>query len=86
MKAVVIPAINALELREIPAPVPNAREVLISIRAASLNHRDVWIRQGQYAGLKFPCTPGSDGAGLVVAQGGKAAASSHERWTGLGAT
>jgi NADPH:quinone reductase-like Zn-dependent oxidoreductase len=34
-----------------------------------LNHRDVWIRQGKYAGLKFPCIPGSDGAGVVVDKG-----------------
>lgn len=69
MKAVVIPAVNGLELRDVPSPAPSARDVLISLRAVALNHRDVWIRQGQYAGLKFPCIPGSDGAGVVVAQG-----------------
>lgn len=69
MKAVVIPAVNELELRDVPAPVPSFGEVLISLRAAALNHRDVWIRQGQYAGLKFPCIPGSDGAGVVVTKG-----------------
>lgn len=69
MKALVIPAVNRLELRDVPTPVPRAQEVLISIRAASLNHRDVWIRQGQYSGLKFPCIPGSDGAGVVVGTG-----------------
>lgn len=69
MKAVVIPAVNALEVRDVPVPGPQAREVRVSIRAASLNHRDVWIRQGQYAGLKFPCIPGSDGAGEVDASG-----------------
>jgi zinc-binding alcohol dehydrogenase/oxidoreductase len=34
-----------------------------------LNHRDVWIKSGQYAGLKWPCIPGSDGAGEVIAVG-----------------
>jgi NADPH:quinone reductase-like Zn-dependent oxidoreductase len=29
----------------------------------------VWIRQGKYAGLKFPVVPGSDGAGVVIEAG-----------------
>ena len=47
-------------------PVPGRGEVLIALRAAALNHRDVWIKAGQYAGLKWPCIPGSDGAGTVL--------------------
>lgn len=39
------------------------------LHAAALNHRDLWIKLGQYAGLKFPCTPGSDGCGAVEALG-----------------
>ncbi|PTY06519.1 alcohol dehydrogenase [Opitutaceae bacterium EW11] len=65
MKAVVIPEKDRVEVREMPNPVVGEREVLVSIRAAALNHRDVWIKLGQYAGLKFPCIPGSDGAGVV---------------------
>ena len=56
-------------LREIPTPQPAAGEVLIKLRAAALNHRDVWIQQGQYAGLKFPSTLGADGSGEVAALG-----------------
>jgi len=51
-----------------PKLVPG--EVLVHLRAAALNHRDVWIQQGKYAGLKYPIIPGSDGAGLVSAVGG----------------
>ena len=40
-------------------------EVAVRVRAAALNHRDLWIQKGQYAGLKFPLVPGSDGAGTV---------------------
>ena len=36
------------------------------LRAAALNHRDVWIRKGQYAGLRFPVVLGSDGVGTVA--------------------
>jgi zinc-binding alcohol dehydrogenase/oxidoreductase len=45
-------------------------EALVRVHAAALNHRDVWIQKGQYAGLKYPIIPGSDGAGVVVEIGG----------------
>jgi len=35
--------------------------------AAAFNHRDVWIRKGQYPGIAFGSAFGSDGAGTVVA-------------------
>ncbi len=69
MKAVVFPAANALEVRDVPAPSAAAREVVVSLRAAALNHRDEWIHIGKYAGLHYPCIPGSDGAGVVTAVG-----------------
>jgi zinc-binding alcohol dehydrogenase/oxidoreductase len=69
MKAVVISAVNQLSVTDVPAPRPAAGEVLVAIHAAALNHRDVWIKIGQYAGLKYPCIPGSDGAGVVSAVG-----------------
>ena len=55
--------------REIPTPTPAASEVLVKIHAAALNHRDVWIQKGQYAGIKLPCTLGADGSGEVAALG-----------------
>lgn len=69
MKAVVLPAVNQLEVKDVAEPSPGAGEAVVAIRAAALNHRDVWIKAGQYAGLKWPCIPGSDGAGTVVAVG-----------------
>ncbi len=69
MKAVVIPAEKKLEVREIPEPSARPGEVVITLRAAALNHRDVWIRLGQYSGIKYPCVPGSDGTGVVTALG-----------------
>jgi NADPH:quinone reductase-like Zn-dependent oxidoreductase len=67
MRAVQLSAVNQLVLAEVPAPSPAAGEVVVRLRAAALNHRDVWIKLGQYAGLKLPCIPGSDGAGVVSA-------------------
>ena len=69
MRVVQLTGVNQLGLASVPAPVPAAGEALVALRAAALNHRDVWIKLGQYAGLKFPCIPGSDGAGIVAAVG-----------------
>ena len=55
--------------RDIATPTPAAGEVLIKLHAAALNHRDVWIQKGQYAGIKLPCTLGADGSGEVAALG-----------------
>ncbi len=66
MRAVQLPAVNQLRLTDVAEPSPAPGEVIVAIRAAALNHRDVWIKAGQYAGLHWPCIPGSDGAGIVV--------------------
>ena len=57
------------QVRELPTPQPGPGEVLVRLRAAALNHRDVFIQQGQYAGIKLPCTLGADGSGEVAALG-----------------
>lgn len=70
MQALLLDGINQpLQLRETPTPTPDPGEVLVRLHAAALNHRDVWIQKGQYAGLKFPCILGSDGAGTVAEVG-----------------
>ena len=55
--------------REVPTPPPAVGEVLVRLRAAALNHRDIWIQQGQYAGIRLPCTLGADGSGEIAALG-----------------
>lgn len=65
MKAAIFTGINRLGLDHVANPVAGQGEVVVRIVAAALNHRDVWIKQGQYAGLKFPIVPGSDGVGVV---------------------
>jgi len=64
MKALVLNALHqALEYQDVPTPEPAKGEVLVHLHTAALNHRDFYITQGQYAGIKFPVIPGSDGAG-----------------------
>ncbi len=69
MQALTFTAVNEITFTTAPEPQPAAGEAVVAIRAAALNHRDVWIKTGQYAGLKWPCQPGSDGAGVVMAVG-----------------
>ena len=72
MKAVVLPAKDAIDVRDVPRPPVGKGEVRVRLKAAALNHRDVWIFKGEYAGLRYPCTPGSDGAGIVSEVGEEA--------------
>ena len=50
---------------------PGPCQILVQLKAAALNHRDIWIHSGGgvYADRKVPMTLGSDGAGEVVALG-----------------
>lgn len=56
---------DSLQIQEVPYPQPGAGEATVALKAAALNHRDVWIIQGLYAGIKTPIILGSDGAGVV---------------------
>ncbi len=50
-------------------PVPGPGQVVMELRAASLNYRDLLILRGHYPNLRLPLIPLSDGAGTVVATG-----------------
>jgi NADPH:quinone reductase-like Zn-dependent oxidoreductase len=63
-----------LSLRELPSRPPGAGEVVVALKAAALNRRDVYMRLGQYPGIRLPCVLGSDGAGVVTAVGAGVAA------------
>jgi zinc-binding alcohol dehydrogenase/oxidoreductase len=69
---------HPLILKEVEKPFPGNGEALIKILAAALNHRDLWIQKGRYAGLKYPIIPGSDGVGIVSAVGDN----SESSWIG----
>ncbi|GAB3307294.1 MDR/zinc-dependent alcohol dehydrogenase-like family protein [Hymenobacter tenuis] len=70
MQALVLEGIGQkAALQQVPTPKPGPGQVQVQLHAAALNHRDVWIQKGQYAGLKFPIILGSDGAGVVSAVG-----------------
>jgi NADPH2:quinone reductase len=62
--------VQALEWTELPTPTPAAAQVLIEIKAASLNFPDLLIVQNKYQ-MKppLPFVPGSEYAGVVQALG-----------------
>ena len=62
--------VDALSWKELPTPQPQAGEVLIAIKAASLNFPDLLIVQNKYQ-MKppLPFVPGSEYAGVVQAVG-----------------
>ena len=60
---------DSLRLVEIPEPKPGPRQVLVRVRANSLNYRDLMIADGRYGKANLPLVPLSDGAGEIVAIG-----------------
>jgi NADPH:quinone reductase-like Zn-dependent oxidoreductase len=60
---------EVLRYEDAPDPVPGKGQVLIDLRAASLNHLDVWIRKG-LPSVPKPRILGADGAGVVVSGAG----------------
>ena len=62
--------VEALVWKELPTPEPQAGEVRVAIRAASLNFPDLLIVQNKYQ-MKppLPFVPGSEYAGVVEAVG-----------------
>ncbi len=75
MKAICIQSFGGpetLQLRKIERPVPASDEVLIKVRAASVNPVDYKIRAGHYPPVKqedLPTVLGRDVAGVVVGRG-----------------
>ncbi|RAK74686.1 zinc-dependent alcohol dehydrogenase family protein [Aspergillus fijiensis CBS 313.89] len=62
--------IESLIYGEVPVPALREHEVLVQIRGASLNPRDVMISRGNYPWTVKPgVVPGSDGAGVVLSVG-----------------
>ena len=59
---------EVLRYEEVPDPVAGSGEVLVELRAAGLNHLDVWVRKG-LPSVPKPRILGADGAGVVVALG-----------------
>lgn len=60
---------EVLALEDVPRPVPGRGEVLVRVRAASVNPVDWKLREGWFGAFTPPFTPGSDFSGVVEALG-----------------
>ena len=62
-------SLSAFQSTELPDPQAGYGEVLVRMRAATLNYADVAVATGAFPGATFPMVPVADGAGEVVALG-----------------
>ncbi len=58
-----------IDWREFERPVPKAGQALVKMKAASLNRRDEWIKEGKYPNIRYGVILGSDGSGIVESVG-----------------
>jgi NADPH:quinone reductase-like Zn-dependent oxidoreductase len=56
---------SVLRIEAVPTPEPGAGEVRVRVRAAALNHLDLWVRRGLPIEIGLPHIGGSDVAGEV---------------------
>ncbi len=75
MKAVVLHELEgpeSLSYEDVQDPEPGSGEIVVRLRNAALNRRDVFATQGMYPGVTpdiLPGIPGSDGSGEVAEKG-----------------
>jgi NADPH:quinone reductase-like Zn-dependent oxidoreductase len=62
--------VDAMMLVEKPVPAPGPGQVLVKLKAVTINYRDLLTVKGGYGSRqKFPLVPLSDGAGVVESIG-----------------
>ncbi len=75
MRAVICRAwgeVDGLKLEEVPAPTPGPDDVLISVKATSVNYADALMTAGRYQTKpELPFSPGLETAGIVAACGAR---------------
>ncbi|KAM5529792.1 zinc-binding dehydrogenase [Fusarium oxysporum f. sp. phaseoli] len=58
-----------LQLKETKKPTPRENEVLVRLKAAALNHRDLFVRHHQYPAISLDNPMLSDGYGVITELG-----------------
>ena len=55
---------DVLKIDDIPIPEVQTGQVCVHLKAAAMNHLDIWVRKG-IVGVQLPMILGSDGAGVI---------------------
>lgn len=72
MKAIVLKEAGGPEkasYTEVEKPAAGGWEIVVKLKNAALNRRDVFVTHGMYPGMKLPSVLGADGAGIVDSVG-----------------
>ncbi|MCP4712430.1 MAG: zinc-binding dehydrogenase [Planctomycetes bacterium] len=63
---------DSIQIQDMPVPQITDDEVLLDVKAASLNHLDIWVTMGRHGpNVTPPHIAGADGAGIVAAVGSR---------------
>lgn len=57
---------DVLQTQEVPDPIPGPEDVLVDVKATTVNRLDLFQRNGSRPVGKLPFTPGLEAAGVVV--------------------
>ncbi len=57
---------DVLQVRDVSDPTPDASDVLVQVKATTVNRLDLFQRDGSRPVEKLPFTPGLEAAGVVV--------------------
>lgn len=61
---------DVLKFEDAPKPTIGPNDILLQLKAAALNHLDLWVRSGdREKNIPLPHIPGSDGAGVIAEAG-----------------
>src|SRR5205823_7126849 len=61
--------LDAMQLAELPSPVPGPGHVLVEVHASGVNFAETRMRAGTYGGVEAPFVLGMESAGVVVGLG-----------------
>src|SRR6266700_7815271 len=57
---------EVLQVYDLPDPIPGDEDVLIQVKATTVNHLDLFHRNGSRPVGNLPFTPGMEAAGIVL--------------------
>jgi 2-desacetyl-2-hydroxyethyl bacteriochlorophyllide A dehydrogenase len=69
VRAVVFPRVGSVEVRDVPEPEPRPGWLIVEVGACGICGTDLHILAGEFPLATYPCIPGHEFAGTVVAVG-----------------